>query len=123
MADPSGEHTYTDAEVRQRLANELPQWSLEAGCIQRRYRTTSWKSTLLVINTVGFLAEAAWHHPDIAASYNSVEVRLRNHAADGITEKDFELARRIEEVIHWQPGRDGGALTGPPEKFALVKPD
>jgi 4a-hydroxytetrahydrobiopterin dehydratase len=118
MSERSTEQTYGDAEVRQRLEAELPQWQLDSGSIRRLYKTTGWKSTLMVVNAVAYLAEAAWHHPDIAASYSSVEVRLRNHAADGITDKDFELARKIEDVVAWQPT---GALTGPPEKFAVLK--
>jgi 4a-hydroxytetrahydrobiopterin dehydratase len=121
MNERSAEKIYGDAEVQQRLEAELPQWRLDGGCIQRRYTTTSWKSTLMVVNAVGHLAEVAWHHPDIAASYSSVEVRLRNHAADGITDKDFELARKIEDVIDWQPASEGGALTGPPERLAVIK--
>ena len=75
---------------------------------------------------VGHLAEAAWHHPDITASYAWVEVRLKNHAARGVTDKDFELAKKIEDVVSWQPGKDGGALEGTPEKdarFAYIKYD
>ena len=69
----------------------------------------------MVINTVGHLAEAAWHHPDIAASYAWVEVILMNHAAKGVTDKDFELAKKIEDVIQWQPGSEGGAFEGTPQ--------
>ena len=109
------ERTYTDAEVAARLAREdLPHWSLDNGFICRRYKTAGWKGTLMVINAVGHLAEAAWHHPEIAASYAWVEVRLPNHSAKGITDKDFELARKIEDVVGWQPGREGGALEGRP---------
>lgn len=121
MTERSAEKTYGDADVRQRLEAELPQWQLDGNCISRRYKTTSWKSTLMVVNAVGHLAEVAWHHPDITASYSSVEVRLRNHAADGITDKDFELARKIEDVVDWQPATEGGSLTGPPEKLAVIK--
>ena len=121
MGERSAEKTYGDRDVRQRLEADLPQWELDGNCIRRRYTTTSWKSTLMVVNAVGHLAEVAWHHPDITASYSSVEVRLRNHAADGITDKDFELARKIEEVVDWQPSTEGGALTGPPEKLAVIK--
>ncbi len=120
------ERTYSDEEVQARLAAELPKWKLEGGMIRRTFRTNSWKSTLMVINTVGHLAEAAWHHPDITASYAWVEVRLVNHAAKGITDKDFELARKIEEVVGWQPGKDGGALKGTPQddqRFAYIKYD
>ena len=75
----------------------------------------------MVINTVGHLAEAAWHHPDITASYAWVEVRLQNHAAKGITDKDFELAKKIEDVVHWQPGKDGGALEGTPRQGPALR--
>ena len=49
-----------------------------------------------------------------------------NHAARGVTDKDFELAKKIEDVIAWQPGKEGGALEGTPEKdprFAYIKYD
>ena len=119
----SQEKTYSDTEVTARLARELPAWSLDGGFIRRKYQTHGWKGTLMVINTVGHLAEAAWHHPDIAASFGWVEVKLQNHDADGITDKDFELARKIEEVVAWQPGLEGGALTGTPSdpRFAYIK--
>src|SRR3546814_6988807 len=74
-------------------------WRYENGWIRRKYKTHSWKGTLMVINTVGHLAEAAWHHPDITASYAWVEVRLMNHAAKGISDKDFELARDRKSVV------------------------
>ena len=119
------ERTYTDEEVKTRLGRELPSWSLDNGFLRRRYRTHSWKGTLMVINTVGHLAEAAWHHPEIAASYDWVEVRLQNHSAKGITDKDFELAKKIEQVVNWQPGKEGGALEGTPhdQQFAYIKYD
>lgn len=80
----------------------------------------------MVINTVGHLSEAAWHHPDISASYAWVEVKLMTHDAKGVTDKDFELARKIEEVICWQPGQAAGALDGTPvndQRFAYIKYD
>jgi 4a-hydroxytetrahydrobiopterin dehydratase len=43
-------------------------------------------------------------------------VKLQTHSAGGITDKDFDLARRIEEVALWRP-QAGGALTGTPNKF------
>jgi 4a-hydroxytetrahydrobiopterin dehydratase len=120
------ERTYSDAEVTERLKRDLPHWTLDNGHICRKYRTAGWKGTLMVVNTVGHLAEAAWHHPDIVASYASVEVRLQNHSAKGITDKDFELAKKIEDVVHWRPGKSGGALEGTPEndeRHAYIKYD
>jgi 4a-hydroxytetrahydrobiopterin dehydratase len=125
MSETATERTYSNQEVVARLSEELPRWCLEAGCIRRRYETHGWKGTLMVINTVGHLAEAAFHHPDIAASYAWVEVRLTTHSAKGITDKDFELARKIEEVVLWRPGARGGALEGtPPDpRLAYIRYD
>jgi 4a-hydroxytetrahydrobiopterin dehydratase len=125
-ASPRAERTYTPEEIEARLKAELPRWRLDDGWIRRTYRTSSWKGTLMVINAVGHLAEAAWHHPDLSASYASVEVRLQTHTAKGITDKDFALARKIEEVVQWQPGMEEGALEGTPEndpRFAYIKYD
>lgn len=63
-----------DAEVTAWLQQNLPKWRLEDGWIRRTYKTASWKGTVMVISTIGHLAEAAWHHPDITASYAWVEV-------------------------------------------------
>lgn len=123
MTKGAAERTYTDAEIVERLTRDLPHWWYEDGWIRRKYRTNSWKGTLMVINTVGHLAEAAWHHPDLTASYAWVEIRLQNHAAKGITDKDFDLARKIEDVVQWQPS---GALDGTPnddQRFAYIKYD
>ena len=112
---------YSDSEVNARLASELPHWVLENGWIRRKYKTSGWKATLMVVNTVGHLAEAAWHHPDLTVSYAFVIVKLMTHDAKGITDKDFELAAKIEAVIGWQPANDGGALEGTPNEDARFK--
>jgi 4a-hydroxytetrahydrobiopterin dehydratase len=120
------EHAYTDDEVRSRLAAELPHWTLEDGWIRRKYKTSGWKATLMVVNTVGHLAEAAWHHPDLTVSYAFVIVKLVTHSAKGVTDKDFALAKKIEEVIGWQPGKEGGGLEGTPNddpRFKYIKYD
>jgi len=119
------EEPYTDIEVTERLSAELPHWYLENGWIRRKYKTSGWKATLMVVNTVGHLAEAAFHHPDLTVSYAFVIVKLMNHAAKGITNKDFELAKKIEDVVMWQPGLEGGALTGTPDdpRFKYIKYD
>jgi len=120
------ERVYSESEIVAKLKEELPHWRYENGWIRRKYKTHSWKSTLMVINTIGHLAEAAWHHPDLKASYAWVEVLLQNHAAKGITDKDFELAKKIESVVQWQPGKETGSLEGTPQtdqRFAYVKYD
>ena len=117
---------YAEKDIIARLGVDLPHWRYENGWLRRKYKTHGWKGTLMVINTVGHLSEAAWHHPDISASYAWVEVKLMTHDAKGVTDKDFELARKIEEVICWQPGQAAGALDGRPvndQRFAYIKYD
>jgi 4a-hydroxytetrahydrobiopterin dehydratase len=120
------ETAYSEAQVTERLAAELPHWKLEDGWIRRKYRTEGWKGTLMVVNAVGHLAEAAWHHPDLTVSYAFVIVKLCTHTAKGITDKDFALAHKIEQVIQWQPGLEGGPLEGTPrddQRFRYIKYD
>lgn len=119
------DETYTDEEIEARLKEELPQWYLENGWIRRKYKTSGWKSTLMVVNAVGHLAEAAFHHPDLTVSYAFVTVKLVNHAAKGVTDKDFALARKIEDVVAWQPGKEDGPLDGTPDdpRFKYIKYD
>jgi 4a-hydroxytetrahydrobiopterin dehydratase len=112
---------YSEVETKAKLENELPHWFLEDGWIRRKYKTSGWKATLMVVNTVGHLAEAAWHHPDLTVSYAFVIVKLQSHDAKGITDKDFELAAKIEQVIGWQPSLESGALEGTPNEDARFK--
>lgn len=114
MTEPSIEKTYTEPEISARLLASYPHWTYANGTIRRTYKTSGWKSTLMVVNAIGHLSEAAWHHPDLHVSYASVEIALSTHTAKGITDKDFELAKKIEEIVLWQPGKEQGALEGVP---------
>jgi 4a-hydroxytetrahydrobiopterin dehydratase len=120
------EKVYTEDEINARLRGPLAHWYFEDGWLRRKYKTEGWKGTLMVVNAVGHLAEAAWHHPDLTVSYAFVIVKLSTHTARGITDKDFALANKIEEVIQWQPGLEGGALEGTPnddQRFRYIKYD
>jgi len=122
----TADEVYAPEEIEARLKAELPAWYFEDGWIRRKYKTSGWKATLMVVNTVGHLAEAAWHHPDLNVSYAFVTVKLMNHAAKGVTDKDFELAKKIEEVLMWRPGQEAGsALEGTPDdpRFKYLKYD
>jgi 4a-hydroxytetrahydrobiopterin dehydratase len=115
---------YNQEEIEARLNKTLPQWYYEDGWIRRKYKTSGWKATLMVVNTVGHLAEAGWHHPDLTVSYAFVIVKLVNHAAKGVTDRDFELAAKIEETIMWQPNKeDSSTLEGTPDdpRFKYIR--
>src|SRR5215207_10145765 len=98
------EETYSEAEIPAKLAEfGLDSWHYEDGWIRRKYTTENWPTTLMLVNAIGFLSEAAWHHPDLVVTYAKVWVKLQTHSANGITERDFALARRIEDVVLWKP--------------------
>ena len=118
MADKK---TYTDDEVKAKLAElGLADWYLEDGWLRRKYNTDGWPQTLMAVNAVGFLCEAAWHHADLAVTWGKLWVKLQTHDAGGITDKDFEVARQIEDTVLWRPG-DDSALEGTPNKFVFSK--
>ena len=93
---------YSTGEVEARLRDQLPGWSLENGQIVRTFETGSWQRTLLLANAIAYAAEAAWHHPDLHLSYPRLRVTLSTHDAGGITDRDFDLAQRIETIAGWQ---------------------
>jgi 4a-hydroxytetrahydrobiopterin dehydratase len=105
--------SYNQAEIEDKLEQELPAWSLEDGEIIRTYETGSWRLTLMLANAIGFAAEAAFHHPELTLGYAQLTVRLTSHDAGGITERDFTLAARIEALATWQPA-DDDVLPGNP---------
>jgi 4a-hydroxytetrahydrobiopterin dehydratase len=113
--------TYENSDITARLSSDLPAWRYEAGQLRRTYATHGFKSSVMVANAVAHVAEAAWHHPDITISFGKVEVAIESHDVGGITDRDFELAAKIEQVVMWQPGEEGGALTGTPGNEAIAK--
>ncbi len=117
----SDERVYTDAEVGAKLQElGLAGWKLEDGWLRRKFSTGDWPTTLMLVSAVGYLCEAAWHHADLAVTYAKLWVKLKTHSAGGITDKDFDLARKIDEVALWRP-TPGGALEGPPPSRKFVK--
>ena len=100
------EPTYDEAQIAERL-RELPGWYYEDGWIRRVYKTDGWPTTLMLVNAIGYCAEAASHHPDLAVTWGRVVVKLSTHSAGGITDKDFALAKKIEEAVLWRPPAGG----------------
>jgi 4a-hydroxytetrahydrobiopterin dehydratase len=106
----------SEEEARRRLDDDLQAWAVREGELYRNYRTANWRVTLMTANVIGFLAEAAYHHPRLVLNYRSVEVYLSTHDADGLTENDFNLARQIEKTVRW-PAEEVGKLDAPPRDW------
>jgi 4a-hydroxytetrahydrobiopterin dehydratase len=111
------ETAYSEEQIQEKLSQELPDWYYENGWIRRYYKTDGWPTTLMLVNTIGYLAEAAYHHPDLSVSWAKVWVKLQTHSAGGITDKDFELAKKIESVVLWRPDKESVFGGGTPNKW------
>ena len=119
--DKPNPKVYNEAEVATVLSElKLDGWYLEDGWLRRKYNTDGWPTTLMLVNAIGFVCEAAWHHADLSVTWAKVTVKLKTHSAGGITDKDFALAQKIEKVVLWRPAPDS-PLQGTPNKFVHVK--
>ena len=85
----------TDAEIAEAL-KQVPEWSELNGAIQRTFQFKDFVEAMKFVNHVADAAEKAQHHPDILVRWNKVTLTLSTHDAGGITQKDFELARKAD---------------------------
>src|SRR4030088_1031581 len=107
---------YDENEIDAKLRElGLTEWYLEDGWLRRKLNTDGWPTTLMLTNAIGFLCEAAYHHADLAITWGKLWVKLKTHSAGGITDKDFALAKKIEEVGPWRP-EAGGPPGGHPRQ-------
>ncbi len=87
----------TQDDVREQLTS-LEGWELTPDGIRKQYVLKDFRSAINLVNRVADLAEQANHHPDILISYKRVTFTLATHDEGGITQKDFDLAARIEAI-------------------------
>ncbi len=87
----------TDKEIQQKLA-ELNGWRLDGNAIKKSWQFRDFSEAMRFINKVAELAEKHDHHPELFNVYNRVELRFSTHDAGGLTEKDFAIAKAIDEL-------------------------
>jgi len=92
----------TEAALTEALLR-VPGWNIEAGELARRFHFKDFIEAFGFIAQVATLQQEMDHHATITNNYADVTLQLHTHSEDGITEKDIELARRINE-------RAGGAV-------------
>jgi len=92
------------ATVGQKLAT-LDGWELREDKLYRHFRFDDFVAAFGFMSRVALLAEAADHHPEWSNVYNRVDISLTTHDAGGISERDFQLAERINTLV--------GGATGP----------
>ncbi len=86
-----------DDEVRARLS-ELSEWKLLDGKLFREFRFADFVAAFGFMSRCALVAERMDHHPEWSNVYNRVSVSLVTHDCQGLSERDFALARRMEEL-------------------------
>jgi 4a-hydroxytetrahydrobiopterin dehydratase len=84
------------------IAASLPSlagWSVVDGKLHREFKFADFIAAWGFMSRVALIAQSLDHHPDWSNVYNTVRIDLDTHDAGGITEKDFELARRIDALL------------------------
>ena len=86
-----------DQEILTSLAT-IDGWQKEGNEIKKTFKTKNFVETMGLVNKIALLSERADHHPDLGVHYSKVVVSLSTHSEGGITEKDINLAKEIEEI-------------------------
>ena len=87
----------TPAQTKSALAT-VPDWKKQGAAIVRTVEFKDFVAAMKFVNAVAKAAEKAAHHPDIDISWNRVTLALTTHDAGGLTEKDFDLARKFDRI-------------------------
>jgi len=86
-----------DEAIHQGLA-KLSGWSYQSKELRKKYTFSSFLPGIEFVNHIARAAEEAGHHPDITINYNVVGISLSTHSEGGVTEKDFDLARKVDQI-------------------------
>ena len=103
-------------EDLERELKALPGWEVRDGWLRRKYVTPGWPHTMMLANAISYVAEAAYHQPDLELGYAQVVVKLQTHRVKAISDSDIALAKQIEQVAMWKP-EAGSPLTGFPKTW------
>ena len=86
-------------ESLQRFAAQVPDWKIvDEHHLQRLYTFRNFREALDFVNRVGEIAEREGHHPDIDFGWGRAEIKIWTHKIDGLTESDFILAAKINNL-------------------------
>lgn len=88
-----------DAEAIRAVLAGMPEWTGNTEVIVRTAELRSFAGAVAAVNAVAAVAEELDHHPDIDIRWRTVTFRCATHAAGGVTERDFVLARRIDDIL------------------------
>jgi 4a-hydroxytetrahydrobiopterin dehydratase len=92
------EHKKLSAEEILSNLAELNYWKVVNNKLLKRFQFANFEESLAFVNKIGEIAETQDHHPDITFGWGYAEIFITTHDAGGITEKDFALAKEIDNL-------------------------
>jgi 4a-hydroxytetrahydrobiopterin dehydratase len=99
MHKMSSKRTLLSAEELNQRVEHLPHWKIvEQKKLARTFRFADFQKALDFVNKIGAVAEKQGHHPDLNLSWGKVDVETSTHDAGGLTEQDFLLASKIDQL-------------------------
>jgi 4a-hydroxytetrahydrobiopterin dehydratase len=88
----------SEEEMQSELAT-LDGWELRDGRLRKQFTFRTFLRAIAFVNSVAYVSEAAGHHPDVTINYNKVTLRVITHSEGALTDRDFGLARQIDEKL------------------------
>ena len=88
----------SEAEIQERIS-QLEGWDYSDNAIHTAFEFENFKEAFTSMTRIAFEAEQMEHHPDWSNVYNKLHISLSTHDAKGVTEKDFKLAAKIDELL------------------------
>lgn len=83
-----------------RYAREIPDWEIVEGSrLVRRFKFSNFAKPMKLANEIAELAESEHHHPDLHIGWGKLTIELWTHASGGLTQNDFILAAKIDEIV------------------------
>ncbi len=110
MATPTTPTTaYSTESVQQRLDNDdaLAGWRLHEGQLKQSFTFATFPQAMGFVNRIAAAAESVQHHPEIDIRFSKVFIKLSTHEPAGITQKDFDLAVKIDTLVRPTIARAG----------------
>ena len=95
---------FSKDEVTSFLKLNLKNWTFEEAGIKREFKFKNFVGAFSFMTAAALEAEKMDHHPDWSNGYNRVTVILNTHSANGITQMDFDLAKKMDELYKGQEG-------------------
>ena len=90
---------YNVKEIGEKIDLRCNTWSYIFPSIEKKFLTSSFDDSIRIANEIAKIANHLDHHPELIFRHNALIIKVHTHSASGITDKDFELAEQIDQLL------------------------